>query len=281
MSERAGRGPAAGRGKTTRAASGDAQTVALPVALIDPTRNNPRHRLRGIEELAASIQAYGLLQPVVVRPAGERYTLVAGHRRLAAVQSLGWRTVPASVRQAADEEAYLLTLVENLQRSDLSPREEAQALEVLLRERGWTTRQVAAAVHRSPAYVSKRLRVFEDPVLAPLVLEQRLATSSAEELLILRPEHRRDLAEQAIRESWKHPRVRREVRARFDSKRRRPRLTGLARELRIGLHATQAAQLSEAERRELRLLFQDLAVVARAPAEQQAPHFPPLPAASS
>src|SRR5436190_2211328 len=80
----AGPRPVEGRGKRTRAASSDAHNLALPVALIDPTRNNPRHRLRGIEELAASIQAYGLLQPVVVRPAGERYTLVAGHRRLAA-----------------------------------------------------------------------------------------------------------------------------------------------------------------------------------------------------
>ena len=182
---------------TQRPASDPGRLLNVRLSSIDPSPTNPRLKLRDVEELAASIAAYGLLQPLVVRPAGKRYTLLVGHRRLAAIQSLGWTQAPAFAREADDDEAHLLTLIENLQRSDLSPREEAQALEVLLREHGWTTRQVAGAVHRSPAYVSKRLRVFEDPVLAPLVLQQQLSTSAAEELLVLPMPERKALAQQA------------------------------------------------------------------------------------
>jgi ParB/RepB/Spo0J family partition protein len=261
-----------------RQPGGDAQSrvIEIPLALVDASAGNPRLRLRDIDELAASIAAYGLLQAVVVRPTDGRYVLVAGHRRLAAVQSLGWTRVPATVREVDDSDAYVLTLVENLQRNDLSPREEAQALEVLIRERSWSTRQVAAAVHRSAAYVSKRLRVFEDPVLAPLVLQQRLSTSAAEELLVLEPRRRRELAQQAVQEAWDHPQVRTAVRACFEPKRRQP-LRGLARKLRDGLQGIFPAQLSESERRELRLLFQDLAVIARAPSDRVEPVFPRLP----
>ncbi len=261
-------------------APGSSSTVHVldvPVALIDANPGNPRRKLRGVEELASSIAAYGLLQALVVRPVGGRYDLVAGHRRLAAVQSLGWQTVPAHIRETAQDEAYVLTLVENLQRSDLSPREEAHALEVLLRERGWSTRQVAAAVYRSAAYVSKRLRVFEDPVLAPLVLERRLATSSAEELLVLKPPARTELAKQAANEGWDHSRVRAAVRGRFGSKPHRPMVRGLARQLRQNLQGVFPAQLTETDRRELRLLFRDLAVLARGPSVEERPRFPPMP----
>ncbi|MGI9147978.1 MAG: ParB/RepB/Spo0J family partition protein [Chloroflexota bacterium] len=144
---------------------------------------NPRRKLTGIEELASSLQQHGLLQPIVVRLVGDEYQLVAGHRRLAAARALGWERVPAIIRRETEDDAYVLTLVENLQRVDLSPRDEASALEVLVRERGWTTREVAAAISRSQGFVSKRLRVFEDAMLAPLVMGGRLSVSAAEELL--------------------------------------------------------------------------------------------------
>ncbi|HEY2594717.1 MAG TPA: hypothetical protein VGK33_12530 [Chloroflexota bacterium] len=90
-----------------------------------------------------------------------------------------------------------------MQREDLSPKEEAAALEVLVRERGWTTRQVGEAIKRNHTYVSRRLRVFEDPVLAPLVLEHRLPVSTAEELLRA-PDAtaRQDLAVRAANNEW-------------------------------------------------------------------------------
>ncbi|HET6318071.1 MAG TPA: ParB/RepB/Spo0J family partition protein, partial [Chloroflexota bacterium] len=150
------------------------ETTRVPLEAIRPNPHNPRRRLPNITELAESIRAHGLLQPIVLRPVDGVFEVVAGHRRLAAARELGWTEIPALVREANEGEAYVLTLVENLQRSDLTAREESRALETLVRERGWSTRQVADAIKRSPAYVSKRLRVFEDAVLAPLVLHNRL-----------------------------------------------------------------------------------------------------------
>ena len=94
------------------------------VAEIQPSPRNPRHRLEGIDELAASIAEHQLLQPVVVRRRGRSgYELIAGHRRLEAVKKLGWTEIPAVVRDETSAKAYILTLVENLQREDLTPRE--------------------------------------------------------------------------------------------------------------------------------------------------------------
>src|SRR5262245_62052463 len=216
--------------------------AALPVAErvqmvalddIQPSPRNPRLRLQGIEEMAASIREYGLLQPILLRELDGRYEVVAGHRRLSAVRLLGWSEIPALVRVAGADEAYLLTLVENLQRDDLSPREQSRALETLVRERGWSTREVAAAVKRSPAYVSKRLRVFEDPVLAELVVANRLSVSAAEELLPLPEPHKRALAQRAADEGWEPHQVRAAAAGRRDGARRqrRARLSSRTREL--------------------------------------------------
>jgi ParB family transcriptional regulator, chromosome partitioning protein len=181
----------------------------VPVADVVPSPRNPRHKVEGLDELAESIRAHGLLQPIVVRPLEHGYELVAGHRRLTAVQQLGWVRIPAVVRQAGDNEAYILTLVENLQRENLTPNEEAEALEVLVRERGWSTRQVGQANNRGPMYISRRLRVFEDDALAPLVLANKLPVSTAEELLVVADvERRSSLAQQAVDERWERPQVR-------------------------------------------------------------------------
>ena len=184
----------------------------IPLDQVRASPRNPRHKLEGLDELAASLQAYGLLQPVVVRRVAGVYELIAGHRRLAAAQQLGWPHIAAVVRDETDDQAYLLTLTENLQRDDLTPKEEASALEVLVRERGWTTRQVGEAIKRSHIYVSRRLRVFEDPALAPLVLERKLAVSTAEELLRAPDaETRRHLAAQAAEHEWTWAEARRAV----------------------------------------------------------------------
>jgi ParB family chromosome partitioning protein len=201
-----------------------APAVRVKLDRIDPSPRNPRRHLE-VAELAASIEAYGLLQPVVLRQVGVRYELVAGHRRVAAVKLLGeqhpddarWREIEAVLRQADEDEAYLLTLAENLQRSDLAPREEAAALEVLVRQEGWSVRRVAAAIHRDPAYVSRRLRVFDDPVLAGPVLSNALAVTTAQELLRVDPDRRAAMVEQAIAGGWNAHETRRAVKERCDS----------------------------------------------------------------
>jgi ParB family chromosome partitioning protein len=197
-----------------------APAIRLPTDQIDPDPRNPRRRLE-VAELAESISTYGLLQPVVVREDGTRYRLIAGHRRFEAVRLLAgrhpddprWREIEAVLRRADDEEAYLLTLTENLQREDLHPKEEAAALEILVRERGWSVRKVADAIKRDPMYVSRRLRVFDDPALATPVLENRLAVSTAEVLLRAVPEDRAELVARAVAEGWGQADARRALRS--------------------------------------------------------------------
>jgi ParB family chromosome partitioning protein len=239
----------------------------VPVADVTPSPRNPRHRLEGLDELAASIRTHGLLQPVVVRRLERGYEIVAGHRRLAAVQLLGWAKIPAVVRDEDDADAYILMLVENLQRENLTPREEAEALEVLVRERGWSTRQVGQAINRGPMYVSRRLRVFEDTTLAPLVLAEKLPVSTAEELLVVGDVQRRsDLAQRAADEHWERPHVRAAVRECIAaiqpaSAARGREVVRLVDELTAIVSEAPISELDHTARAKLRALYQRLALL--------------------
>jgi ParB family chromosome partitioning protein len=259
------------------------RVVTLSVSVLEPSPRNPRRRIENVAELADSIREYGLLQPIVVRGTDQGYEVVAGHRRLEAVRSLGWDDVPAVVQAADESRAYLLSLVENLQREDLTPREESAALEVLVREHGWSTRQVAAAVKRSQGYVSKRLRVFEDSILAPLVLERRLSVTVAEELLPAPPERRASLARQAVDEQWDLAAARAAVRGASMRKglrgvERGRSLLRQLRELRAALNDVQYWDLQDSHRAEMRRLFLELAMLAKAPKDRRELVFPALPA---
>jgi ParB family chromosome partitioning protein len=253
----------------------------LPLADIEESGRNPRAQLQDMDELVTSIDAHGLLQPIVVRRKGRHFQLIAGHRRLEAMRRLNWATAPAIVRTAGSDDAFILLLVENLQRSDLRPGEESAALEALVRERGWSTRQVATSIGRSQAYVSKRLRVFEDPLLAPAVLANELSVSAAEELLSLEESVRYELLSLAIEQHWDRQQVRAATRQRFAANRivaRPPGLTRRIHQFRVDLRDLNADQLTEPDRRELRLLFSELAMLARAPTGPRRRVFPPLPA---
>jgi ParB family chromosome partitioning protein len=247
-----------------------AVVLDINVDHIDPSRRTPRSGSSEVQDLAQSMREHGLLQPIVVRAhptVAGRYEVVAGHRRLAAAQALGWRRIPAIVRVAGSDEAYLLTVVENLQRQDLGPREEWEALALLVRERSWSTRRVASAVKRSQSYVSRRLRVFEDPVVGPLVLQGRLNVSAAEELLPLSPSRKRRLALRAVEQRWDRARVRRAIQEVGSARapRRSAGLLARTRAFREALRTADAGRLTESERRELRLAFQELATLAKAP----------------
>lgn len=240
----------------SRGAVQDRITHLLPIASIQPSPRNPRHHVEGIAELADSLRAHGLLQPLVVRRRGAAYELIAGHRRLEAAKVLGWTEIAAVVRDETDDQAYILTLVQNLQREDLTPKEEASALEVLVRERGWSTRQVGEAIKRSHIYVSRRLRVFDDPVLAPLVIQRGLAVSTAEELL-REPDAdvRQRLASEASAAKWTPADARRAVaETKWNESFQRaptPRLASRIRALVDELAGIDAAALSPRTRREL------------------------------
>ena len=149
----------------------------LPVEHLRRGRYQPRTDMgqEALEELAASIRAQGVVQPIVVRPLPEpdSYEIIAGERRWRAAQIAGLERVPVVVRDVPDQAAIAIALIENVQRENLNPVEEAQALRRLLEEFGLTHQQVADAVGRSRATVSNLLRLLELQPEVRALLEQR------------------------------------------------------------------------------------------------------------
>ncbi|MEJ0086017.1 MAG: ParB/RepB/Spo0J family partition protein [Pseudomonadota bacterium] len=165
----------------------------LPLDLLQRGKYQPRVDMRqeSLEELAASIKAQGIIQPIVVRAvegaaAGEsqRYEIIAGERRWRAAQLAGLATVPAVIRKVPDEAAIAMALIENIQRENLNPLEEARALERLIGEFGITHQQAADAVGRSRAAVSNLLRLLElAPEITAYVEKRELEMGHARALL--------------------------------------------------------------------------------------------------
>lgn len=148
--------------------------LRIPVELIRPDARQPRQEIdgAGLEELATSIAQQGLLQPVLVRRDGNRYRLIAGERRWRAAQKAGLKEIPALVRDAGEAEAFELALVENLQREDLSPLEEAEGFRRLLDERKWTQEQVADRVGKDRSTVANALRLLALPEEVKKLLQE-------------------------------------------------------------------------------------------------------------
>ena len=158
-----GRGLSAllGEDKTT-AASADAE---IDIDLIDPNPQQPRTRFAesSLDELAQSIRANGVVQPIVVRPKGERYEIVAGERRWRASQKAELRRIPAVVKEVSDDKLLELALVENIQRQELNPIEEAKAYRKLIDNIGLTQEMVAERVGKSRTIVTTAMRLLKLP----------------------------------------------------------------------------------------------------------------------
>ena len=195
-----------GGGDSGRDEDGDSELKILPVGEIQPGKYQPRRHWNeeALEELAASIRAQGLIQPVVVREIGKRrYELIAGERRWRASQMAGLDAIPALVKQVSASAAPAMALIENIQREDLSPLEEAQALARLLKDFDLTHQQVAEAVGRSRAAVSNLLRLLELPAaVAKLLDDGDLEMGHARALLTLEPALARKLAREAVAKGW-------------------------------------------------------------------------------
>jgi ParB family chromosome partitioning protein len=162
---------------------------SLPIEQLQPGRYQPRTGMdpERLAELAASIRAHGIVQPIVVRRIGaERYEIVAGERRWRAAQQAGLRDVPVAIRDIPDQAAIAIALIENIQREDLNPLEEAQALKRLIDEFDLTHQAAADAVGRSRAAVSNLLRLLElAPEVRILVDQRKLDMGHARALLTL------------------------------------------------------------------------------------------------
>jgi ParB family transcriptional regulator, chromosome partitioning protein len=168
-----------------RTRGADGELARLPLDLLQRGRYQPRldMHVESLAELADSIRAQGIVQPIVVRPLGEpdergvqRYEIIAGERRWRAAQQAGLAEIPAVIRRIPDEAAIAMALIENIQREDLNPLEEARGLERLISEFGLTHLQAAQAVGRSRAAVSNLLRLLE----LPAEVGERLARGELE-----------------------------------------------------------------------------------------------------
>ena len=194
-----GEGPAAGIGQ-------EGELRILPIQQIQPGKYQPRRHWddEALDELAASIRAQGLIQPVVVRALGkDSYELIAGERRWRAAQRAQLGELPALVKTVAEASVPAMALIENIQREDLSPLEEADALKRLIDDFDLTHQQAADAVGRSRASVSNLLRLTELPAsIKKLLDEGKLEMGHARCLLTLPARDAEALALEASRNHW-------------------------------------------------------------------------------
>lgn len=185
----------------------EAQLIA--VGSIGPNPQQPRKTFSDeeLEELAQSIKENGLLQPLLLRPAPKalgRYELIAGERRLRAVQKLGWKEVPALTREVDDNALLVLALVENLQREALSPLEEAEGYQVLMDNHGLSHAQIGRSVGKARSTVANMVRLLQLPVSVRKHVDAGSLTSGHGRALLTLDDPGRmvELAQRAIKEDW-------------------------------------------------------------------------------
>ena len=171
----------------------------VPVDRIEPNPENPRLSFEegALDELAASIREHGVLQPILVRPRGPgRFQLVAGERRWRAAQQAGMTTVPALIEDLDDDDALEIAIIENLQREDLAPLEEASMYEKMIKEHGYSVRKLAQKLGKDKGYLENRLRLADaPPEIRELVSLRKDTLSHAYELMKVEdPKRRKRLA---------------------------------------------------------------------------------------
>lgn len=183
------------------------RSVGVRMVPLDRIESNPEQpRLafnqETLDELAASIREHGVLQPILVRPRGpNRYQLIAGERRWRASKIAGVETIPALIEDIDDDTALEISIIENLQREDISPLDEAAMYDRMLREHGYSIRKLAEKLGKDKGYLENRLRLADAPVeIRELVSLRKDTLSHAYELMRVEdPKKRRRLAEQVAR----------------------------------------------------------------------------------
>jgi ParB family chromosome partitioning protein len=177
--------------------------LQVDIDLLEPSPYQPRTRFReeALDELARSIQASGIIQPLVVRPIGNRYQLIAGERRWRASQRAGLQKVSVIVRQVSDELALEMTLVENIQREDLNAIEAARAFERLMDEFQLTQEAVAERTGKERATVANSIRLLKlEPLIQDWIEEGKLTAGHGRALLaVVDPQLRMRYAQRASR----------------------------------------------------------------------------------
>lgn len=199
-----------GRGLGLLVGEADAETAGmrpdstLPISEIKPNKGQPRKTFRPEElaELADSIKQNGILQPLLVRKKGSEYEIVAGERRYQAAKAAGLTEIPVVIRDISDDDVFKLALIENLQRSDLSPLEEAQGYRQLIKEKGLTQEELAKLLSKSRSAITNTLRLLDLPKeVQELVEEGKLTAGHARAILAVPSEEGRiQLAQKVVAE---------------------------------------------------------------------------------
>ena len=185
-----GRGLSALLGEETDKAVGD-ELLNLEIYLIEPNSEQPRTKFaeEKLDELAQSIKANGIVQPIVVRRNGERYQLVAGERRWRAAQRAGLKIVPAVVKNVTDDKLLELALIENIQRQELNPIEEARAYKNLVDTVGLTQEIIAERVGKNRTVITTFLRLLKLPEsIQNLIIEEKISAGHGRALLMTNDE---------------------------------------------------------------------------------------------
>ena len=184
------------------------QQLVLEIEQIEANPNNPRRSFseEALKQLAESMKRDGQIQPVVVRKVGSVWQLIAGERRWRAARLAGIPTVSAVQREATDETAFRLALVENIHREDLSHQEKVEALDMLGEMvDGHGLRRTAFELNMSPGWLSRRLSMRQDPVVFPALEEGRISFAQANELLAAPAVARRTLLDRVLRSRGRVP----------------------------------------------------------------------------
>lgn len=199
-----------GRGLNALISEANAETGNEPEAVLSISEivrnpNQPRKTFDedNLAELADSIRQNGVLQPILVRRKGQKYEIVAGERRYQASKLAGLKEIPAVVREIDDDKVFQLALIENLQRSDLSPIEEAKGYKQLLTSRSLTQEELAKILSKSRSAIANTLRLMDLPVEVQHMMEQGLLTAGHARAILAVPseEGRIKLAKKVVTES--------------------------------------------------------------------------------
>ena len=177
----------------------------LPIRLIDPNRDQPRRSFDedALRELAASIEAVGVIQPIIVAEVGERYSIIAGERRYRASRMAGLDEIPAIVRNWDEQRRLEAALIENLQRDDLNPIEEALGVKHLMEESSLTQEKVAERLGKSRPAVANLLRLLTlEQSVQQLLIEGKLSAGHARALVTVDKKRQVQLANLTVQQGW-------------------------------------------------------------------------------
>jgi ParB family chromosome partitioning protein len=181
------------------------EVMRLPIRLIDPNREQPRRDFdeEGLKELALSIKSVGVIQPIIVCGEGERYTIVAGERRYRAARLAGMEEIPAIVRDWENQTRLEAALIENLQRNDLNPIEEAMGVKNLMDETGLTQEAVSERLGKSRPAVANLLRLLNLPEnVIQMLRDGRLSAGHGRALVTVEPSKQEKLAQLCAAQGW-------------------------------------------------------------------------------